>query len=126
MGQGPNLIRARGRISFGRILENNTITCHHLELGPCIYYILTFPILPPVIENESLISDIIASPKEGLVTDVTASPILLHVSENNSLIPDITESTILLKILHTPFGLYLMLLHHRFCRKFCKLLLAKY
>ena len=77
-------------------------------------------------ENDNIGSDVIASPKEGLVTDVTASPILLHVSENNSLIPDITESTILLKILHTPFGLYLMLLHHRFCRKFCKLLLAKY
>ena len=55
LGQGPNLIRAWGRISFGRILENNTITFHHLELGPRIYYILTYPILPPVIENESYI-----------------------------------------------------------------------
>ena len=73
LGPGPNLIGARGRISFGRILENNTITFQHRTWT---MYILHFDfsyfsyIFPPVIENKSLISDVIASPKESLITDV--------------------------------------------------------
>ena len=53
-------------------------------------------------KNPKTQTDVIASPKESLKSDVNASPILPHVSENDSLISDVNQ----------------------FCRKFLTLHLA--
>ena len=131
--QGLNLIWARGQISLGPGAESHLVEYWKIIPSPFIisnldhvfttFWLILFFLL---LLKMSLISDVIASPKGSLITDIIASPVPLHVSENDSLTSDVTESTILLEILHTPFGLHLMLLHHQFCRKFCKLLLAKY
>ena len=75
-------------------MENNAITVDHLELGPRINYVLSFPILPSVIENESLMSDVIASPKESLIS------MLLHLP--------------FFRMLVKMIALHLILLHHQF------------
>ena len=58
-------------------------------------------------KNPKTQTDVIASPKESLKSDVIASPIPPHVSEIDILISYVNASPSLPEFLHTAFGLIL-------------------